>query len=126
MSDAPWGYAGWKLYDHFARTAVPGGEYFLCYLLRDQVIAETALPWRAGFRRGPLPPGAVLLDTGRVSVGFFRVAYRVADWGGKGESPMPWCYRPLDRERYLQKPLPLDAREWSEYLDRLRKARPPG
>lgn len=128
MTDAPWGYLGWKLYDTFAAREVPDAHrYFICYLLADQVIVETGLPWRPGFRRGALPAGSRVLENGVSPIGFLQLPYRVADLSPPDPYPPDWspraarpihsgCFTPLEAQGYRPKPFPLDAGEWSELL----------
>lgn len=121
MTNAPFGYLGWKLFDHF--TAHEGRDYgdladFQGYVRRDRVSVETQLPWRRGFRT-PLEPGAAILETGRARVGFAEVGYRVVDRRGPGYGRRLSGGRPmeLDLARYVTRPFPLDRREWNALRD---------
>ena len=124
MTGSTFGYLGWKLFDRFIAT--DGHEFwelagFMGYARRDRVTLETGLPWRSGFK-GPLPPGAVLLDSGYCRVGFARVRYRIADLRGP-DSNQAVMGRPLalnmppDTARFRPPRFPLDGREWRALAD---------
>ncbi|MDB5049463.1 MAG: hypothetical protein JWO30_2534 [Fibrobacteres bacterium] len=124
MTSAPWGYLGWKLYDHHAlHTPDDPGKGFGCYLMGEQVVVETQLPWRRTFKRGGVPEGAEILEAGSARIGFFRVPFRVMDMRRPGIIPgNPSCYLPLDRAAYQPRPFPLDAGEWSSHIAARRRA----
>lgn len=117
MSNAPFGFLGWKLFDYF--MANEGRFYgnledFQGYVRRGRVVVESQVPWRRAFRSEP-PPEAGILGSGKAKVGFAEVDYRVVDWhaadsaGSIGSRPMV-----LDRDRYSPQPYPLDRREWND------------
>lgn len=120
MTGSTFGYLGWKLFDWFiARDGREFGELagFMGYARRDRVMLETGLPWRSGFK-GPLPPGALALDSGYCRVGFARVRYRVADLRGP-DSTHAVMGRTLilDTARFRSPKFPLDGREWRAMAD---------
>lgn len=119
MTGATFGYAGWKLFDHF--LAHDGKAYgqladFQGYIRKDLIKVETGLPWRRAFK-APLPPGAELLDSGTCMVGFARVPFRVADWHGP-DSSVPAMGRPmrLDPKSFRSPRFPLTNREWDTWI----------
>lgn len=118
MTDATFGYLGWKFFDHFVRhapTANPSA--FLGYVNKDRVVLDTELPWRRAFKRDA-PPGARILDTGTATVGFFRLRYRVMDLQVQNAGTIsPVGAIRLDKAAYRKRPMPLDKREWSEYIN---------
>lgn len=120
MTGSTFGYLGWKLFDWF--IAGDGREFgelagFMGYARRDRVMLETGLPWRSGFK-GPLPPRALILDSGRCRVGFARVPYRIADLRGP-DSTLAVMGRTLtlDKARFRPPPFPLDGQEWRALAD---------
>ncbi len=120
MTGSTFGYLGWKLFDWFiARDGREFGELagFMGYARRDRVMLETGLPWRSGFK-GPLPPGALALDSGYCRVGFARVRYRVADLRGP-DSTQAVMGRTLtlDQAGFRSPRFPLDGREWRAMAD---------
>lgn len=127
MTGSTFGYLGWKLFDRFIAT--DGREFgelagFMGYVRRDRVTLETGLPWRSGFK-GPLPPGAVQLDSGYCRVGFARVRYRIADLRGPDSNqavmgrPLALA-SPLDTVRFRPPRFPLNGREWRALADSAR------
>lgn len=116
MSNAPFGYLGWKLFDYF--LANDGRFYgnledFQGYVRHGRVVVETQVPWRRSYRSG-LTPGAVVLDRGKARIGFAEVDYRVVDWHA-ADSASSLGGRPmnLERNRYIPQAFPLDRREWN-------------
>lgn len=116
MTDGTFGFLGWKLFDHFARTEKHDRlENFQCYVRRDRVVVETELPWRRSFKRAAPRtegPSAAVLDQGFTSIGFFRVRYRVLGLYADADPICVSGYLPLDRGAYKVKPVPLDGQEW--------------
>lgn len=123
MTGAPWGYLGWKLYDHLvSHSDTDARKSFGCYMLADQVVVETQLPWRRSYKRSVLPPQALILEAGKTPIGGFPVPYRVLDLRRAGSPPGdPACYLSLEGAQYRSKPFPLDAAEWSAYIRERRR-----
>jgi hypothetical protein len=126
MTGSTFGYLGWKLFDWFiARDGREFGELagFMGYARRDRVMLETGLPWRSGFK-GPLPAGAVPLDSGYCRVGFARVRYRIADLRGP-DSTLAVMGRTLtlDTARFRAPRFPLNGGEWRALADSVRGRR---
>jgi hypothetical protein len=125
MTDATFGYLGWKLLDHY--LAETGGEGrdaagpagmggFVGYVGKDRVVLETELPWRRAFRRS-VPEGAEILEAGTARAGFFDLRYRAMDLrSGASGSISPFGAFSLDKRRYARKPFPLDKDEWDRYI----------
>jgi hypothetical protein len=121
MTNAPFGFLGWKLFDHYLADEGRGAaslHEFQRYVRGGRVMIETHAPWRAAYRR-PLPPSAVLLDSGRARIGYVTVEYRVADMHGPDTAVSALGpLLPLDPGRYLPRPFPLDGREWNDLAAR--------
>jgi hypothetical protein len=116
MSDASFGYAGWKLFEHIRgnRKATELVD-FLCYLNLGKVVVESELPWRRGLPFHPLP--ARILEAGRARIGYFDLGFQVVD--KQGTEAVPYCPGPpwpLEKAGYLSRPFPLDAQEWSSHI----------
>lgn len=125
MTDASFGFLGWKLFDHYWRQG-HGSEMqnYLCYVSRDRVVVETEVPWRRRFPRDD-PPRERILAEGTARLGFFNLRWRVADLGDTANRPLCiWKHLPLE-ERYRTKLFPLDRREWNEFAATRRRERPP-
>lgn len=115
MSGATFGYAGWKLFDHYVQWEQDANMVgFLCHLKLDRVDMETELPWRRSFKSGSRHDAPLL--EGRARIGFFDLRYRVV----KGDvDPQAWyCAKPmpLDTLEYGRKVYPLNEGEWSAYI----------
>lgn len=124
MTDASFGFMGWKLFDHYRRQG-HGSEMqnYLCYVSRDRVVVETEVPWRRGFPRGDLPREKVMAE-GTARLGFFNLRWRAAALGDTGNRPLcVWKHLPLEAG-YRPKPYPLDRREWNEFAEARRRERP--
>jgi hypothetical protein len=122
MTDATFGYLGWKLVGPFLALGIPYPDLagFQGFVLRDQVVMDTETPWRRGFKRAR-PAGSEVLDSGRARIGYRDLRYRVLDL--KGNPPVSLGGAPplaFDRERFPPDPFPLDAREWDLYVGRLK------
>jgi hypothetical protein len=121
MSNAPFGFLGWKLFDQYLADRnrnLAVLHDFLRYVRQGRVMVETGVPWREGFRHA-LPEGALVLEEGRTSIGFRSVRYRVADYrSADSVSSSLGPLLPLDPARYLPRPFPLDGREWNDLAAR--------
>jgi len=119
MTDAPFGFLGWKLFDHFKHHDYHGrASDFQCYVQRDQVIVESEAPWRRGFKRSA-PDSASVLLSGIRAIGYFPLHYRVVRLGYSNSVSL--CGKkslPLASMEYRPKPMPLNAAEWRVYLDK--------
>ncbi|MDQ3001595.1 MAG: hypothetical protein M3Y08_10080 [Fibrobacterota bacterium] len=124
MSGATFGYAGWKLFDHYVQWERDANMVgYLCYLNLKRVELETELPWRRGYKAGGAT--GTVLEEGRARIGFFSLRYRVMDRTGNDRvSYCPAAPLDLDSSAYRVKPFPLDTREWSEYIDSRPKTGP--
>lgn len=117
MTDATFGYAGWKLFD-YSRDNEPFTQFagFLRHIHKDRVVLETELPWRREFKRGA-PDGAEILEQGAAPIGFFHLRYRVMDLhAGEDWSIAQGRFLSLDVEKYREKIFPLNRKEWSDYI----------
>jgi hypothetical protein len=123
MTDATFGYLGWKLVGPFLAL---GGKYpdlagFQGFVERDQIIMETETPWRRRFRLGTAAAKAETVEAGTARIGFVVLRYRMLDLHGNppvslgGSAPLAF-----DRDRFPADPYPLDAQEWDLYIRRIR------
>ncbi len=121
MTDATFGQLGWKFFDYFIRhESTANLAAFLGYVNKDRAVLDTELPWRRAFKRDA-PYGAEILDTGTASVGFFPVRYRVMDLHADNAGTIsPVGALRLDKAGYRIMPMPLNKREWSEFIDSYR------
>lgn len=117
MTDATFGYLGWKLFDHYwHHERITYLANFMCYGRRDRVIIESELPWRRRFKSTEAQ--GTLVEEGKTSVGFFKLRYRVVDRHGTAD--VPFCESEplvLDRTDFRIKPYPLNAGEWSSLIE---------
>ena len=122
MTDATFGFLGWKLFDHYwHHENITYLANFMCYGRRDRVVIESELPWRRSFKTGEAQ--GILLEEGKVLIGFFQVRYRVVD--RQGTENIPFCESEplvLDRTDFQVKPYPLNAGEWSSLIEARRHA----
>lgn len=117
MSNAPFGFLGWKLFDYYLDDGDRGrGPMigFQQYVRRDRVMVETQAPWRRAFKSS-LGEGMEVLESGRARIGFVELDYRVVDRHGPDSNLTSLGPAiPLDPARYLPRPFPLDSREWND------------
>ena len=126
MTDATFGFLGWKLFDHYTRNeAIQTLWSFTNYVRKDRIVLESELPWRRSFKRGS-PAEAEILATGWARIGFFRLRYRAMDLHAKGDQTIgKEEFIPLDKEKYRKKILPLNRAEWKDYIT-VRQSQRPG
>lgn len=117
MTDATFGYGGWKLAGPFRDLATHEDlALFQGFVLRDKVVIDTEAPWRRAFKRGS--GGALVLEEGVASIGWMNLKYRVMEI--QGNPPVSLINRPplaFDRERYQRDPYPLSAEEWGLWME---------
>jgi hypothetical protein len=116
MTDAPFGYLGWKWFDAFVAEGRPGGlSGFLGYVRRDRTRLQAELPWRHGFKE-ELPAGARILDSGRAPIGGFRLRYRMAMLAPAADRSLAGDLLEPDPSGPKPPPFPLDRGEWTAYI----------
>lgn len=117
MTDATFGYGGWKLAGPFRDLHTHEDlALFQGYVLRDKVVIDTEAPWRRAYRRGP--EGGVILEEGLASIGWMNLKYRVMEI--QGNPPVSLLRMPpldFDRERYQRDPFPLNREEWGLWVE---------
>lgn len=60
IPNAPFGYLGWNLFDHYLSEQGRAGPDFQRYVRQGRVSVETRVPWRRSYRHA-LPEGSVPL-----------------------------------------------------------------
>ena len=117
MTDATFGFLGWKLFDHYTRyETIQTLWSFTNYVRKERIVLESELPWRRSFKR-QIPAEAEVLAIGRARIGFFQLRYRAMDLHVKGDQAVgKEEFIPLDKEKYRTKILPLNRAEWKNYI----------
>lgn len=122
MTDATFGFLGWKLVDAFIASGRPGPlSGFQGFVQRDRVLLDTEAPWRRGFKRSE-SPGSELLASGHARIGSMDLQYRMQRLPPQaGVSLLGDSIYPFDEKTYAPDPYPLNAREWDAYIDSLKQ-----